>query len=602
MITYEWHSTTVPDPGGALVVGVNPTLAVAVSMSSDVTYYSTDGITFTKGGNLPAPPNGFSPGGWIRPVWNGTVFCTARAGTYQAATSPDGLVWTVRGLTLNKEWSAMAWNGSTYCLMSGFYTGSRYCLTSPDGSTWTTRTPDLTKPCTSIASNGTIFVALSGSWNGYAYGTCQTSTDGVSWTQRTMSANKIWAGVVWNGTMFFAVANDGTTSKSVDGITWEAAGLIAPLVGEVKDVAWNGTMFAAVCSGGKIFVSADGTTWTSEFTTGLIPQWYQRVIAFGDKFLVHSGSVQKEFLYSGPLTLGVPYPLADLVIESNGFDGPQRNVSINGQITFDGGSPITSYSAVSTPEGRTFTNATLPIVASGLLPETEYTFQVTATNANGTGNPSTSPPVTTVPDNNMVMTTNGQALIGKSDGYSPGHGRIAVTVVHKTKVPPNGNYTIELNTAMDLSAPSKTGVIILAALQTTPHPVTGIASTDYVDIEIAPWFQAVTDQEARIRVGVNGNASVANTVSYVPRIWGELTEYSVLNDPGNPSTGEYNHIYKLKVEGTTCSLYIGNALLQTFQLKEEYNGTGGYVGFGIVHDKSSANENGYVNVVSLKVV
>ena len=51
---------------------------------------------------------------------------------------------------------------------------------------------------------------------------------------------------------------------------------------------------------------------------------------------------------------------------------------------YDGGLPITSYTATSSPSGFTGTSATSPITVNGLAPSTSYTFTVTATNSRGT--------------------------------------------------------------------------------------------------------------------------------------------------------------------------------------------------------------------------
>ena len=51
----------------------------------------------------------------------------------------------------------------------------------------------------------------------------------------------------------------------------------------------------------------------------------------------------------------------------------------------DGGSPITGYTATSSPGARTCTTTALSCTVSGLTNGTPYTFTVTATNVAGTG-------------------------------------------------------------------------------------------------------------------------------------------------------------------------------------------------------------------------
>jgi hypothetical protein len=63
----------------------------------------------------------------------------------------------------------------------------------------------------------------------------------------------------------------------------------------------------------------------------------------------------------------------------------------------DGGSPITSYTATSNPDGITGSAAGTSVIVNGLTNGTAYTFTVTATNADGTG-PASAPSNSVVPD------------------------------------------------------------------------------------------------------------------------------------------------------------------------------------------------------------
>jgi len=95
----------------------------------------------------------------------------------------------------------------------------------------------------------------------------------------------------------------------------------------------------------------------------------------------------------------------------------------------DGGSPITSYTVTSNPEGKTASGTSSPITVTGLTNGTPYTFSVKATNAIGTGrasSPSNSVTPATVPGAPTIGTAtagNAQATVTftppASNGGSP---------------------------------------------------------------------------------------------------------------------------------------------------------------------------------------
>ena len=95
----------------------------------------------------------------------------------------------------------------------------------------------------------------------------------------------------------------------------------------------------------------------------------------------------------------------------------------------NGGSPITSYTATSSPGGISASGAASPILVGGLVNGTAYTFTVTATNAVGTGPPSapsnsvTPNTVPGAPTIGIATAGNAQATVAftppASDGGSP---------------------------------------------------------------------------------------------------------------------------------------------------------------------------------------
>lgn len=142
------------------------------------------------------------------------------------------------------------------------------------------------------------------------------STDnGVSWTLRTLPAVKEWMDVIWAGTAFIAVADDGSTARSSDAITWTAgansgvetswpylayngsvllvdggSALSGPWDYAVSNdlgdtwtgyggrnihsdgVAWNGSVFCAI-HGTDVYTSANGSAWTQRTMPNAATTW-----------------------------------------------------------------------------------------------------------------------------------------------------------------------------------------------------------------------------------------------------------------------------------------------------------------------------------------
>ena len=48
-------------------------------------------------------------------AWNGSVFCAVAAGGNVCATSPDGLSWTERTMSMSASWNDITWNGTIFC-------------------------------------------------------------------------------------------------------------------------------------------------------------------------------------------------------------------------------------------------------------------------------------------------------------------------------------------------------------------------------------------------------------------------------------------------------------------------------------------------------
>ncbi|MCE7766854.1 hypothetical protein GQL56_29965, partial [Pseudomonas putida] len=71
---------------------------------------------------------------WMAVAWNGSVFCAVAGGAGNVcATSPDGLTWTERTMSMAASWNDIEWNGSLFCAVA--YGSTRIGAISPDGIT-----------------------------------------------------------------------------------------------------------------------------------------------------------------------------------------------------------------------------------------------------------------------------------------------------------------------------------------------------------------------------------------------------------------------------------------------------------------------------------
>lgn len=106
-------------------------------------------------------------------------------------------------------------------------------------------------------------------------------------------------------------------------------------------------------------------------------------------------------------------PTSVLATEGN----TQASISFTPPV-FDGGTPITSYTAISTPGGFTGTGINSPIMITGLTNGTTYTFKVKATNIVGDGPLSSSSNQVTLSTEPSAPVNLASTVLGSSIGLS----------------------------------------------------------------------------------------------------------------------------------------------------------------------------------------
>lgn len=195
------------------------------------------------------------------PAWLAT--CTGTTTTSSAASSTDGVTWTLRdgagssgdigrGCAIN---SAIT---NKYAMVAAGL--SSYVFTSTNAVTWTRRTITAATVSpgyilTNNLSTGQVYVTTHNSTN---YVT--TSTDGVTWSTRLTGQTSTGAsGAYGNGRYIVNAYNNGTSiGVSTDGVTWTSR--TCPVAGNVFFA--NGKFWASATSApGQVAVSTDGATW-----------------------------------------------------------------------------------------------------------------------------------------------------------------------------------------------------------------------------------------------------------------------------------------------------------------------------------------------------
>lgn len=247
---------------------------VAVGDSGAAT--SPDGLVWTARG-IPA-------GAWLRVIHAGPAGYVAiglsGGSTPICATSPDSITWTSRTIpyAANQRYTALAWNGSVYVAVGYNVAGGvPACATSPDGITWTQRTVGGTDNLMDVTWGNSLFVAVGYSASNYAR--VWTSPDGITWTVRESGSTFLSLNAVkWNGSVFVASAwtsapaDDTWIMRSSSGTSWSAAPASYP---HGPRLEWNGIVF----HGGESY-SFDGTTWAKGL---VLPTGYDAISCWGGR-------------------------------------------------------------------------------------------------------------------------------------------------------------------------------------------------------------------------------------------------------------------------------------------------------------------------------
>ncbi|MBI2514186.1 MAG: immunoglobulin domain-containing protein [Opitutae bacterium] len=223
-------------------------------------------------------------------------------------TSPDGVNWTRRSLTISGS-DAYRWLGGVTRAGSLFFAVGHdggLMATSSDGVTWTQRQPPTFFSSPSIAWVNGIYCITDGSFSYY------TSSDGLSWTWRPGPAQTQMSLVhAFNG-RFWAVVG-GIVFSSTDALTWEPR-FGAPAIGySVVSMTQGGGRFVTSGSWRNDYFSDDGIVWTQS-QTGIGDQVGGRLLYALGKFFCTDADFGGRYWHSSD---GSNWQVADIA----GFSG-----------------------------------------------------------------------------------------------------------------------------------------------------------------------------------------------------------------------------------------------------------------------------------------
>jgi FtsP/CotA-like multicopper oxidase with cupredoxin domain/fibronectin type 3 domain-containing protein len=209
----------------------------------------------------------------------------------------------------------------------------------------------------------------------------------------------------------------------------------------------------------------------------------------------------------------------------------------NGQATVmftapasNGGSPVTVYTVTSTPGGITATGKSSPIVITGLVNGTAYTFTLTATNAAGTG-PASSPSASVTPAGppgaptiGTVTPRNGQAVVAFTAPASTG----GSTIIRYTVTSRPGGLT-----ATGTSSPVTVSGLINGTAYTFTVTATNTIGISPPSAASTPVTPAAPPGAPTIGTATAGNAQASVTFTTPASNGGSaITSYTVTSSPG----------------------------------------------------------------------
>ena len=225
-------------------------------------------------------------------ILTGFTLGSQRAG---ASSTPSVPIWHTAmqvdaTLATQGHWNSIAFGDKTYVAVSDL----GFTMHSSDGRTWSTP------------------VQIHGEWNQVIWadqrfvvvgnGYIEYSYNGITWSL-PIALSGDWQSVAYGNNEFMALAQDGSTAISTNGISWTSGFTLSDgFLGDYwNSIAYGNHEFVAVSTSGFTAFLLNGASWAAEGSTVDV----NRSILLGDNAYVLFAAGQFH-LFDGPLVISSP--------------------------------------------------------------------------------------------------------------------------------------------------------------------------------------------------------------------------------------------------------------------------------------------------------
>jgi hypothetical protein len=189
-----WQTGTMPANRGWFYHAFGNNVHVITARSSTDNATSTDAVTWTLRAGYPLSAN------LVGLKFGNGVFVSVSGGTH-AAWSTNGITWTAVTLPATGAVSLDYGNGLFIAAIGSF---TNQYMTSPDGAVWTLRGLPISDNWRSVAFGD-------GTWTMLADVRSLVSTDGFAWVEKATAITRSWLSVAYARPYFIAMHSGGQT-------------------------------------------------------------------------------------------------------------------------------------------------------------------------------------------------------------------------------------------------------------------------------------------------------------------------------------------------------------------------------------------------------